>query len=154
MKDGRWRPEIIAIATQLRLKPDETSSDWLKRARNVLNTNLVGNSTINQRLKDTSKLGDALIRFPDRSPPARTIHAVKGLEFPAACVVMTTATAGRILDHLEGVASVGGEEDAREIYVAASRAERLLAIAVPKSQTLRLQKLLIGGGSSVKLHQL
>ncbi len=67
---------------------------------------------------------------------------------------MTTKTAGGIIDLLEGKVSTASDEDARKIYVAASRAERLLAIAVPKSQTARLQALLNGVKCSTKLHQI
>jgi hypothetical protein len=39
---------------------------------------------------------------PLSSHPVRAIHSVKGMEFPAVCVVMTTATAKGILDALTG----------------------------------------------------
>ena len=154
LDDGRWRPEIIAIANELRLRVGEAPSAWLIRARAALNGNLVGTSTISQRLRDTSSLAGALATLPLDSPPARSIHSVKGLEFPAVCVVMTTATAGKILEHLEGAAGSTAAEAAREIYVAASRAERLLAIAVPRSQAARLKQLLESGRTPVQVSQL
>jgi superfamily I DNA/RNA helicase len=67
---------------------------------------------------------------------------------------MTTTTAGGILEFLEGQSSAGADEETRKIYVGASRAERLLAIAVPKSRATRLQTLLEHGGCQVKLHQI
>ncbi len=80
------------------------------------------------------------------------IHSVKGLEFPAVCVVLTAKTAGGILDVLNGtVADADTVEEARKIYVAASRAERLLAIATPKSRATTLKKLLDVGGHSAEV---
>ena len=58
------------------------------------------------------------------------------------------------MPRLEGKTSTGADEDARKIYVGASRAERLLAIAVPKSRAARLQALLVNGGCEVRLHQI
>ena len=115
---------------------------------------LVVNSTINQRLKGHADLRAALARAPTNSSPARTIHSVKGQEFPGVCVVMTTKTAGAIIDLLEGKFLTGADEETRKIYVGASRAERLLAIAVPKSRSARLQTLLTNGGCEVRLHQI
>lgn len=154
LEDGRWRPEIIALANGLRFDQAETVDQWLARARSLLVAGLVVNSTINQRLKGHADLTTALARAPTSSSPARTIHSVKGQEFPGVCVVMTTKTAGAIIGLLEGQTSTGADEEARKIYVGASRAERLLAIAVPKSRAARLQTLLANGGCEVRLHQI
>jgi DNA helicase-2/ATP-dependent DNA helicase PcrA len=51
---------------------------------------------------------------------------------------MTCHRAKGILDYLETGSPVNFAEGSREIYVAASRAERLLAIPIPKSQGKRL----------------
>ena len=51
---------------------------------------------------------------------------------------MTKQTAKGIVDFLETGAEPANAENAREIYVGASRARRLLAIAVPSSQAARL----------------
>lgn len=154
LEDGRWRPEIIALANGLRMDQAETVDQWLARARSLLVAGLVVNSTINQRLRGHADLTTALARAPTNSSPARTIHSVKGQEFPGVCVVMTTKTAGAIIDLLEGQTSTGADEEARKIYVGASRAELLLAIAVPKSRAGRLQTLLASGGCDVRLHQI
>ena len=76
------------------------------------------------------------------------------MEFPAVCVVMTTQTSGGILDFLEGSPAVKWEEDARKIYVAASRAERLLVVAIPHSRVVRLKALLEKHGCSVEVTEL
>lgn len=145
--DGRWRPRIIAIGQALKLAPGEGADDWLKRARAILGSDLVGSSTIGQRLRSNDKLGSILAEVSQTALPAKTIHAVKGLEFPAVCVVLTPQTAGNILDVLNGTATdPGGVEEARKIYVAASRAERLLAIATPKSRAATLKAILDVGG--------
>ncbi|RYE98524.1 MAG: ATP-dependent helicase, partial [Oxalobacteraceae bacterium] len=86
--------------------------------------------------------------------PTRTIHSTKGLEFPAVCVVLTSNKAGGILQHLEGAYRPEFAEDARKIYVAASRAERLLVMAIPKSQANRLQTLLRENGCSMTRHDI
>ena len=72
------------------------------------------------------------------------------MEFPAICVVMSPSTAKGIIDFLTG--SVAGDnEEARKIYVGASRAQRLLAIALPRTQAHRLRDLMAGMGGAVEL---
>jgi DNA helicase-2/ATP-dependent DNA helicase PcrA len=154
LEDGRWRPEVIALANSLRFNQSDTVDQWLGRARSLLNTKLIGTASINQRLKSHAELATALARAPSDAPPARTIHSAKGLEFPATCVVMTTKTAGDILDLLEGKSSTRADEEARKIYVAASRAERLLVIAIPKSRAERMKVLVTENGCPVKVHQI
>lgn len=151
LDDGRWRPEIIAIGQALRLGDGETADAWLQRARDLLAPRLVGDATINQRLRNNTKLGEILACGSPSALPARAIHAVKGLEFPAVCVVLTSRTAGGIIDVLNGVSTDRKlVEDARKIYVAASRAERLLALAVPKNRANALKALLAAGGGHVE----
>ncbi len=152
LEDGRWRPEIIAIGQALLLRAGETTDAWLQRARELLKPGLVGDSTINQRLRDKAKLDEVLVTATPSALPARAIHSVKGLEFPAVCVVLTTKTAGGIINVLNGAsASPKILEEARKIYVAASRAERLLAIATPKSKARNLKAILDVGGSEVTI---
>lgn len=141
--DGRWRSEIITVGQTLKLLPGERAESWLKRARALLGVNLVGTSTIGQRLRSNEKLDTVLAEVSPTALPAKAIHAVKGLEFPAVCVVLTARSAGGILDVLNGAsAHPDTVEDVRKIYVAASRAERLLAIAAPKSRAAALQTVL------------
>lgn len=154
LEDSRWRPEIMAIANDLRFNPSETTDQWLGRARTRLAMGLIGPININQRLRSHTDLAKALAGAPTDSPVACTIHSAKGMEFPAVCVVMTTKTAAGILDLLEGQTSTGADEEARKIYVGASRAERLLAIAVPKSRVARVQALLANNGCPVEIHQI
>jgi len=105
-------------------------------------------------LRSSSKLAAALASAPQDSHPVRTIHSAKGLEFPAVCVVLTSSKTGGILTHLEGAGRPEAAEDARKIYVAASRAERLLVIAIPKSGASRLEALLNGCGCKTKRHDI
>jgi ATP-dependent exoDNAse (exonuclease V) beta subunit len=60
------------------------------------------------------------------------------MEFPGLCVVSSTTTCKDIIDYLTTGQPAQSAEGARKLYVAASRAERLLVIAVPKSQGTRL----------------
>ena len=148
--DQYWNARILPIIRQLEFKNGETSSAWLTKARTVLSPLLVGTRTISQLLANTAL--DAILVAPaETSSPARTIHSVKGLEFPGVCAVMTTSTAKGILDFLETGAPADKAEDARKIYVAVSRAERLLCIAVPNSQANRLQTMLEAKGVSVQV---
>lgn len=154
MEDGRWRPKVIAIANGLQFAAGQTPEQWLARARELLTPGTVAGVKINKRLKSNGDLGRVLARAPEDSPPPHAIHSVKGKEFPAVCVVMTSQTAGGILGYLEGETSNGMDEDVRKIYVAASRAERLLAIAVPRSSADRLESLLAAQGCPTQHHEI
>lgn len=148
-----WRPEALALVQALRFTPDRfaTAEAWHDEARRLLAPLLpAGGQSINQRLRRNGDLDKALSVAPAVGHPARTIHSVKGMEFPAICVVMSPRTAKSIIDFLAGAAH-GDNEEARKIYVGASRAQRLLAIALPKTQAPRLQGLMAGMGASVEL---
>lgn len=150
---GRWRPGAITLVKSFKLAPSENAEQWLARVRNALALTIEEGASINQRLKSNKGLADVLASPPEDSSAARTIHSAKGMEFPAVCVVLTTQTAGGIIDLLEGgTVSVDVEEDAREIYVAASRAERLLVLAIPKSRAPRFEQLFTSAGATVQVH--
>jgi ATP-dependent DNA helicase UvrD/PcrA len=147
-----WRPHILSLLRELRYDPAvfPNADAWHERAKELLAPSLpLGGQTIAQRLRRNQELSAALAVAPKSSPPARTIHSVKGMEFPAVCVVMTVATAKGIIDYLETGSPADQAESAREIYVAASRAERLLVIAAPKSQADRLAAHLATTGAQV-----
>lgn len=148
-----WRPEALALAQALRFAQDRftTAEAWHDEARRLLAPLLPANGqSINQRLRRNTDLGKALAVAPPTGHPARTIHSVKGMEFPAICVVMSPSTAKSIIDFLAGSVADDNEE-ARKIYVGASRAQRLLAIALPKTQAPRLKDLMAAMGGSVEL---
>lgn len=152
--DGGWRPAMISLAHDLVFRETESPEGWLDRARTLLAPDLRGDRTISQRLRKNKELGFVLSRPPLESSPAQTIHSVKGMEFPAVCVVLTVRSAGGILDHLEGKPADRWEEDARKLYVAASRAQRFLALALPKSRVARLRTLLGKSGCGTDLTEL
>lgn len=148
-----WRPEALALAQALRFSPERfaTADAWHDEARRMLAPLLASNGqSINQRLRRNGELAKALSVAPAAGHPARTIHSVKGMEFPAICVVMSPSTAKGIIDFLAGGAA-GDNEEARKIYVGASRAQRLLAIALPRTQAVRLKDLMTGIGGAVEL---
>jgi hypothetical protein len=154
-ESGGWRPEIISIGQALQPRAGEPADQWLSRARVLLGRELVGTSTINQRLKNNADLGSLLSTARATDLPARSIHDVKGLEFPAVCVVLSPQTAGKIIDVLTGANTTPKfVEGARKIYVAASRAERLLAIATPNSRVAALKGLLEAGGSPLAVSEI
>ncbi|MCJ8057062.1 ATP-dependent helicase [Shinella curvata] len=146
-----WRPAALALAQALKFSPERfaTAEAWHDEARRLLAPLLpAGGPSINQRLRRNGDLEKALSVAPPSGHAARTIHSVKGMEFPAICVVMSPSTAKGIVDFLTGDAAVDNEE-ARKIYVGASRAQRLLAIALPRTQAPRLRDLMVGMGGPV-----
>lgn len=153
LKPGTWRPRIIALAQALRFDPavHPDPAAWHTHAKQTLAPGLkTGVGSINQRLRAHPELGEALAEAPAQSCPAKTIHSVKGLEFDGACVVMTKQTAKGIIDFLETGAGHEYAEEAREIYVGASRARRLLVVAVPSSQVSRFANHLRSTGTTVE----
>lgn len=148
-----WRPEALDLVQALRFSPERfaTIEAWHDEARRLLAPLLpAGGQSINQRLRRNGELTKALSVAPATGHPVRTIHSVKGMEFPAICVVMSPSTAKGIIDFLVGDAA-GDNEEARKIYVGASRAQRLLAIALPRTQAPRLRDLIAGMGGAVEL---
>lgn len=148
-----WRPAALGLAQALKFSSERfaTAEAWHDEARRLLAPLLpAGGPSINQRLRRNGDLDKALSAAPPSGHTARTIHSVKGMEFPAICVVMSPSTAKGIVDFLTGDAAVDNEE-ARKIYVGASRAQRLLAIALPRTQAPRLRDLMVGMGGSVDL---
>lgn len=150
-----WRPQVLGLARSLCFDTARfaTIDAWLGHARTLLAPYMPtgGGQSINQLLRRNSDLASALSRAPLVGHPARTIHSVKGMEFPAVCIVMSTKTTKSILDFLITSNSTTDNEEARKIYVGASRARRLLAIAVPKSQASRLVSHLQATGADVSL---
>lgn len=152
IEPGSWRPRALVLVDALRYDPTRfaTPVAWLNHARDLLAPLLpVNGLSINRRLRRNADLAKALSCAPPSGHCARTIHSVKGMEFPAVCVVMSSRTAKGILDYLSTGRPVASSEEARKIYVGASRAQRLLAIATPKSQAARLVSLLQTTGASV-----
>lgn len=148
-----WRPAALALAQALKFRPERfaTAEAWHDEARRLLAPLLpAGGPSINQRLRRNGDLDKALSVAPPSGHAARTIHSVKGMEFPAICVVMSPSTAKGIIDFLTGDTVVDNEE-ARKIYVGASRAQRLLAIALPRTQAPRLKDLMTKMGGAVDL---
>ena len=94
---------------------------------------LKSGKSINQILEWNSGLEKIITSNPVASATPRTIHSVKGMEFLAVCVVTTNSTLNSILNYLEEGNSNNFAEEARKLYVAASRAERLLVLLHRKS---------------------
>ena len=147
---GAWRPRIIQLARAMEYSAARfTMPDaWLDHARIVLSPFVAegGGSSIRRRLPSDGKLTHALAAKNSDGLTARTIHSVKGHQFPAVCVVMPPLGTKAILDQFETGRNKDDAEDVRKLYVAVSRAERLLIIAVPKSQMARLKTRLNNSG--------
>ena len=152
---SRWRSSIVAILRDLRYDPEKhcDARGWHKAAKDLLSRKFTveEGQTISKKVKWNSELEETITIVPDDSVSARTIHSVKGKEYPAVCVVATSRTLKGILDFLETGEPHGLAEEARKIYVAASRAQRLLVIAAPMSQAERLTEHLSRHGASVIL---
>ncbi|MER1939348.1 ATP-dependent helicase [Castellaniella sp. FW104-16D08] len=155
---GAWRPHVLQVAEALRFDPVRfaTADAWLAYARQLLAPCLPADSeqTISQRLRRNEDLANALINAPRTGHAAHTIHSVKGMEFPAVCVVLSPATAKSIMDSLVDQMGAADNEEVRKIYVGVSRAQRLLVIATPKSQARRLVSLLQSTGAEVSVENL
>lgn len=137
---GEWRPQALHILHALRYDPEVFADvdTWLNRARDLLAPYLPENGpSISQKLKRNEGIARVLVQPPVKCPPAKTIHSVKGKEFPAVCVVTVPQTFKGILDYLETSSPADKAEMARELYVAASRAQRLLVFATPAKQSNR-----------------
>jgi DNA helicase II / ATP-dependent DNA helicase PcrA len=141
LKPDQWRPHALQIIRALRYDAQKfpNAEAWHLRAKELLAPHLIADGpSISQKLKWNKDIAKILTPPPASSPPARTIHSVKGMEFPAVCVVTVAQTLKGILDYLETGNPAEKAEAARELYVAASRAQRLLVIAAPKGQSERL----------------
>ncbi len=136
-----WRPDALAIVSALRYVTDNfaDAAEWLQKARSLLTPYLkVGNGTIAQKLPKNANLEGILLTKLTPNFRAGTIHSVKGMEYPGMCVVISATTTKKIIDYLTTGQPAEIAEGARKIYVGASRAERLLAIAIPNAQGPRL----------------
>lgn len=145
-KHQAWRPEMLMLGRQLRfdVEKHKDMDGWLEQARDILKAKLPtnGDKSIKQVLKRNGRLAEALLPLPTHGHSARTIHSVKGAEFPAVCVVLSPNKAKRTIEHLETGTLPAMAEELRKVYVGASRAQRLLVIATPHTQVGKLEKLL------------
>ena len=162
---GRIRTDVLSAATvpprrggtQLKLSPENpgrftNAKEWHVGAKKLLLSWLAieDGHSISQKLKWNAGLESALAVVGDTSVMPQTIHAVKGSEYPAVCVVTTRSLKG-ILDFLEKGEREDKSEEARKLYVAASRAEKLLVFAAPNSQAGRLRSFLSEKGADVTI---
>lgn len=153
-----WRSKVISILRALRFDPARYADTraWLAAAKGLLSNELTikDGQSISQKLKWDGALDTALVAVPAATAMPRTIHSVKGMEYPAVCVVTTASTLKGILDFLERGEPADKAEDTRKLYVAASRAERLLVIAAPRSQAERLRIHLSGQGAMITMKEI
>lgn len=152
-----WRPKVVSILRALRYDPNvfADADAWHFKAKEVLAPYIPsGGASISQKLKKNIGIGNVLKTPPAETPAAKTIHSVKGAQFIAVCVVTTPQTFKGILDYLETGVPTEKAEMARELYVAASRAQRLLVIATPTSQSDRFAAHLRKAGAEVEMEAL
>ena len=153
-----WRPSAISILRNLKFDPDRFADAraWHDHAKTLLEKYVSANAagTISRKLKWNVAIEPILAVSYSSDVAAQTIHSVKGMEFPAVCVVTTTRTLGAILDYLENGEPADKAEEARELYVAASRAEKLLVFAVPENLADRFASHIRGHGADVTVSPL
>lgn len=158
IEPASWRSKVIYVLRELKFDPAiyADAKAWHDAAKDVLSNYLTieNGQSISQKLRWNVAIERALATVPGAKAMPRTIHSVKGMEYPAVCVVTTASTLKSILDFLETGAPADKAEDARKLYVAASRAERLLVIAAPKSQAARLAAHLRGQGASITMKEI
>lgn len=158
IEQASWRPQVLFLLRALRFDPSKhaDAKAWHAAAKELLSRHLTLNDgpSLSQRLKWNNAVSAVLAAVPAATAMPRTIHAVKGMEFPAVCVVTTASTLKSILNYLETGEPADNAEDARKLYVAASRAEKLLVIAAPRSQTQRLATHLKVQGALVEVLEL
>ncbi|MEQ3620908.1 MAG: ATP-dependent helicase [Marinobacter sp.] len=136
-----WRGHVLKILRSLKFDASRGDSrvEWLGRVHQEVGP-FIQNSgkTVAQLFRNEAKVDCILEVTPVSELIPATVHEVKGQEFEGMCVVLTTATANGILNYLSGNSHGGMAEEARVFYVAASRAEKLLVVACPRSQSSRL----------------
>lgn len=158
IEPASWRSKVVSILRALRFDPTmyADAKAWHDSAKELFARELTvkDGQSIAQKLKWNEGLESALAVVPTATAMPRTIHSVKGMEYPAVCVVATSSTLKSILDFLETGAPADKAEDARKLYVAASRAERLLVIAAPRSQAERLKTHLSSQGANVIIREI
>ncbi|MDE0702922.1 MAG: ATP-dependent helicase [Rhodospirillaceae bacterium] len=153
-----WRPRVITLLRDLRFDPVKytDAKEWHTAAKKIVERCLIApdKKSVSQKLRWNEAIVNALYEAPKNAAMPRTIHSVKGMEFPAVCVVTTASTLKKILDFLETGNPEESAENARKLYVAASRAQRLLVFAAPKSQAQRLSNHLRGQGAEVVMEEI
>tara|TARA_R110002072_G_scaffold273000_1_gene433264 strand:- start:4387 stop:6135 length:1749 start_codon:yes stop_codon:yes gene_type:complete len=158
VEPANWRSRVISVIRVLRYDQaiHVDARGWHAAAKDVLGRELKasGGRSISQMLRWNAGLATVLTMVPSATAMPRTIHSVKGMEYPAVCVVTTTSTLKGILDYLENGEPKDRGEDARKLYVAATRAEKLLVIAAPRSQAQRLRDHLSKQGASVSIRKI
>ena len=158
IEPASWRSKVISIVRGLRFDPDKHSDGkaWHVAAKDLLASELdiEDGQSISQKLRWNAAMDAALAVTPADTAMPRTIHSVKGMEYGAVCVVTTASTLKGILDFLTTEERADMAEEARKLYVAASRAERLLVIAAPNSQAQRLRTHLSCKGATVEISEI
>lgn len=153
-----WRSKVVALLRMLRFSPSvhRDARGWHSAVKQVLERELsIGEGqSISQKLRWHAGLESLLADVPADTVLPRTIHSVKGMQFPAVCVVTSPRTLRGIIDFLQTGEPADQAENARKLYVAASRAERLLVIAAPRSQATRLKEHLEAQGASANIRDI
>ncbi len=155
--DISWRPRILSLieGLQFNSRVHFDARSWHDHVKSYLSSEIktVEGGSISQKLRWNSELESVLKVRKQSVVKAKTIHSVKGKEFPSVCVVTTAQTLKGVLDFLENGEPKDKSEEARKLYVAVSRAQKYLVIAAPKSQAKRLKQHLWQSGTEVDFEE-
>ena len=99
--DLNWRGEMVNVLRALEFDSAEGHSraEWVGRAQAQMTSFLApGSGTIAQKIPNKKSLDNILGVRPVGGLCSRTIHEVKGKQYPGICMVMTSNTAKGVLD--------------------------------------------------------
>lgn len=153
---ARWRGDLFRLLSEL---PEASGviSGWLPNANEVVAGNgLFPNCTLaikrDRRPHNYSQVTfEEVFAPPEESlesdvMPSGTIHSVKGRSLDAVFLVLKSkGAAGRKYVNLRG-SDLLQEEELRIVYVAATRARKALAIAVPRADLDQWREFLFDSG--------
>ncbi len=140
-KLGCWRGDIFELLSSLPWTWGQSIGEWADQANTVLRAFTPANLTVGvkrnskncryQDLKLESVFGRADLLPHKDEPVFKTVHAVKGETLDAVMLVLKKKTGqGSFYVNLFGD-DISGNEELRIVYVAMTRARRMLALVVP-----------------------
>jgi hypothetical protein len=114
---------------------------WAERARALVAGAIVlpAEKTIKQALPNRNRWHEALNAPPPVDVPCATVHEAKGRDYEAVCLVLDKNSSNAVGDW-EAKAS---SEALRVLYVGATRAKKMLAIAAPDDLLARVEAILV-----------
>jgi len=119
---------------------------WAALARALVGkmVKLPGTKTIQQALPSKADWHLELEAAPSSGIPCATIHEAKGRDYDGVCLVLEKNSEDAVTDWEKQATATS--EALRVLYVGATRAKRLLVIALPTELAARVEAILSAGG--------